>query len=303
MVRLIIEGQPVEVKVIRAFESHNRRVFLVEMSGQKRVVKILAGDKRHRDRIVEYRAELEKYGIRCVPIILIFEEGNQLIEIEPAGAADWAMLLNTADDARRFEDLVYQLTETISPLFSMNSPTFPVGLDVGPRNFVDLEGKCCYVDFCPPKLYRGPNDFTLEIPEPTEPEVREMGFFRHYTPEGVALTLLTHLGIIRPELWAWEKSKELIAGTLYPKLLDFLKVIETIRLDLNLDLCQQQLQCNPPPLNHLYLVLRVLACQSAARNNKIEIARRVWMLTHFQDKQISRENLQEALSLIISASK
>ncbi len=306
-------------KITEVFkEAKNRMVFqgsfkkdeptVVKIAGYKSSLTIKTANTLWKDS-EGYRKELAKIGVKVPGIKIEIEPESTsgkvyLIETAPHVGASIHQLLSRTEtpDPETLKAVDSCLKDCFEPLFRSVSPgeDLRIGIDAVCRNFCIQEEGIYYVDFLPAKLYKA-GKYMLEYPEPTDPNAISLGYYRHYTREGILHAFLVSLEHIRPEM---------------RKL--FLDIIESFLKDLGEKTVLYRFQHFParrikdiPKSESEEMIeslefrdlydLRDIACALVAGNQKYgrEELDYFFDLTHFQSKPLPKESIEKAKNILI----
>lgn len=215
-------------KAERIGGGYNAEVYVVD-NVPKIVIKVIGGQKHQTSKVInltnlrayelgatigEYESQLRAQGIILPDYFLWF--------IDPPDAKGFVSLVLVQeyvgnDDAKsRLQKATTEseIKEVLQGIFTIMRPIFSpavmgqLGLDPLPENFLFWNKRIIYVDLMPPRLLV--NDRAIvEYPEPISKIGFQLGFWKHFTPDGLLVILLTQLARIRPEWFPlfWKEIK------------------------------------------------------------------------------------------------
>lgn len=164
-------------------------------------------------KIKEYRKLLFQHGIPAGEIESIETikikgwKNNAIVMTMPPYLQD---LQDILQKAKRFSEIESHIRKTVEILNSFSkTANGKVGIDSKAANFMTSDGNEIdkFVDFFPPRFASGGIPI-VEWPEPKTEEGKRLGFWKHYTPEGIFAVFLLQAGRIKPQ-WT-SKIKEII---------------------------------------------------------------------------------------------
>ncbi len=240
-------------------------------------------------RIKKYRELLLQHGVPAgevgsIEIIKIkcWENYAIVITMRPY-QQDLQDILQQAEDFDEIESHIKKTLEILNGF--LKTANGKVGIDSKVANFMTSDGKEIdkFVDFFPPRFASGGIP-TVEWPEPKTKEGKQLGLWKHYTPEGIFAVFLLQAGRIKPQ-WTSKIKKIILENTTFDNKSFLSKKCHT----------REQIK----KLSNAYEMR--LAALEIAEEKKIPQAEvnKFFNATHFEDT-FSKQTMEKAKRIILS---
>lgn len=313
--KISVPGLPLTFIVVGYIPGgYNRLILRAESANGSQILKIASAhaidenDIQFHDfcpLVLQYHARLKSLGVKTPGGISThtFEiDGKHFfLEISPfSGDCVHDLLLNTNSEEETVNLVKGMIKVALQPIFGQalnEDGCFPVGIDMIPRNFT-LDSReelaISYVDLWPPKLMHtqtSANRYSLEYPEPTDPEVIRVGIYRHYTPLGILHAFLIQLCRLSPKQRGL--FRELVTGFLtemnFKVVRSRFENLPAVRFENGANLSEL---LEPLGFTEIYDI-RDIACVLAFLNKLTQVElEEIFSLTHFQDQRLSDETIR-----------
>lgn len=183
--------------------------------------------------------------------------------------------LKAANSETQIQQITGDILMAMEPIF-LKENLGQLGIDPLPENFLYYQGGIYYVDLFPPRC-KVEDRFITEYPEPISQIGQQLGYWKHYTIEGLMVVFLTQLARIRPDYFKlyWEEVNKRLIDHGQRKASD--NINQWILSTSNHSVSAVGKVSNP-------YQLRLIACQLAARNELDPILlEKIFGITHYED--------------------